>query len=1266
QTKEGCEGTAELTIKVGQKTHPLFIVNNDSFCNQDLLFIANTTNLEEPKINSINWHVYDDDNYFNQDSLYKEAPFQNSHDYDENYRDTLKKESNWYNVALITEHNGCFDTTIENHAFFVKDPLALIEDEEFFPCHSDYAKFYNESVGADSIIWHVYTSKAGHFSSEEDTVRISRASHGNSTVHLYAFNFETECVDFEMREVKFSDDFEADFSFSGDPCSPANITFNVDLDVDTTYYTYSANWTINESPGGSDFSLYRRFDNPGLHNVFLRVTQDETGCSDTISKKVKITGPSVDGSVDFSATCPPLPITLTTNSDPSLYDTLYWEIEGRQIPVSSSGSMVDTLFMPGQDTANHTIVRLIGIDSNGCTGVQSFPVKVEGPATAYIKTRRIGRCTGQDFIFNGEVPGFDVDDFTYFWDFGNDSTSTSRISSMTYKTVGVYNVKLTITEKNGCKSTFTETIDINKERINAEFNADSIATDCPPLFVQFKNYSTSPNRRINKFFWDFGDGTTSIEENPSKLYLKAGKYTVKLNVIDEWGCEDSVIYTDFVIVNGPEGEYDFDKKLGCVPLTVNFTSTTKRANYFEWDMGDGNVIKNVADYTHVYDIPGRFIPLLILSDTFGCSYTLPPIDTIYVDPYPEPDFSNNITCVDNPVSFLGINKNGLIPKEFMWEMYHSNGIDTLYGMRTTYTFKGQISPRVKLTITSENGCSNSITKNIKLYSLENKFTSANPNNCVGTTITLKDLTTSDTTITFTKWIVDGIEYHEPNPQFLASKIGQVDITLIHQNILGCRDTLNDFNVVIGDSIKPLDLDMLRVTVNDNQTVQLDYKESNLVDFKSYVLYKEINSLFQKIGEVTDRKQTSFFSSGNNTLDQSYCFKVEVRNACGLLSDTLTHLEHCTIETDATGGQNHNLVSWSPYIGWDSVEWYNIYRKIANTGAAMDHIGTVPGDSLKYIDSLLYCNTKYAYKIEGTEESGNQQVSFSDTAEAMPQWSYKPPPNKLVRATVEDDIEILIEWDSVRNSLIPISNYVLEKSMNGHDYFKLVQTDNETFSYLDKEVKVDDYSYFYRTYAIDECDDTTDFWNFGKTILLDATVADDQRPKLDWSHYEGWTEDITYYSVEIKNPDNSFTEISTFYDKDTSLIDMVTDLNQRPDYCYRIVAYKDLVPGESQVFSRSNEDCSPVRSKIYYPNAFTPNNDNLNDFYVTPSQYIKEYKIMIFTRWGEKVFESYDLNEHWDGTYQGEEAQMDAFAVVVISTGVDGIRRVHKGTITLVR
>lgn len=1266
-TKDGCIGTETINVRVGMKTNPDFSESIDTVCNGTDIELTNLTNLEKPNLEKIIWHIYDSSSYDAMDTMVYFEPFIGPLGAPEqHYTETVKRTHGWYHAELVTVHNGCYDTMTKSNVFYVAKPYVTFTRSAFNECTSDSIVLTDASEGADSIWWIIESEKLGtQIIINKPVVVIRRQTHGLTKVRLMGTNFKSECVDMDEEEILFILGFEVSVELEGDPCSPANIRFQSFI-RDSLLSTYGYSWNVAGTPFSDVKSVFQNITQPGMYPYSLTVTQQATGCRESVRDSFEITGPSVAGQVVASGSCPPIALSLTCDNDPADYDSLYWFIQGRKILVTQTGQITDTLFSAGRDSANNALIQLIGVDSNGCVGTEEFSVKAEGPKSGDIKLRRFKSCTSQRFLAEATVTGYDPDDFSYFWSLGNGDTSTKQIASAVYSDVGQYDVVLTITDDNGCKSRYTKVIDISKERLRADFDADSLETDCPPVFVQFNNRSTATSRNIKSYYWEFGDGSTSIEKNPSKLYLAAGKYTVKLFVVDDWDCVDSLVYPDFVIVNGPVGEYDFDKNRGCVPLTVNFTSTTERANFYEWDMGDGTVIENTASYTHIYDQPGRFIPLLILKDTFGCDYTLPPIDTIYVDPYPDPDFVYEGTCVNYPITFKAANKNELVAQEYLWEMYTADGIDTLFGDSIVYTFYELKKPEVRLTITSRNGCKNNILKPLDLKTLESEFASDREDNCVGTTIQLRNLTNSDTAIVFTQWIIDGVEYSDLEPSFFADKIGPIDITLIQENILGCRDTIQNQALIIGDSTAPLDLDILRVSVVDDNTIVLDYKRSEAIDFEAYLVYEQANGQYKKLTEIKDRETISYTIAGKNTLTTSYCFKIEVQNTCGLVSDTFTALQHCTIETDAQGDTNVSIVDWSPYIGWQQVNTYDVYRAEVGSPTPLQLIGTVPGDSLRYIDSTVYCNIEYSYKIQANEQGGNNQLSLSDTAHALPVWKYTPPPNKLVRATVEDDIEILIEWDSVRGSQIPITTYVLQKSRDGINYMQINAADANTFSYVDEEVLVDDYSYFYRTYAIDECLDTTDFWNFGKTILLDADTSEDQRPKLNWSHYQGWTEDISYYTVEIKNPDNTFLEIASFPYKDTAFRDLLTDLNQRPDYCYRIVAYKETVPFEDQVVSVSNVDCSPVRSKIFYPNAFTPNADNLNDFYVTPSQYIKEYHIQIFNRWGEKVFESFDLTKNWDGTYKGEDVQQDAYAVLVNTVGVDGIKRLHHGTVTVLR
>ncbi|HLG02531.1 MAG TPA: gliding motility-associated C-terminal domain-containing protein, partial [Bacteroidia bacterium] len=68
--------------------------------------------------------------------------------------------------------------------------------------------------------------------------------------------------------------------------------------------------------------------------------------------------------------------------------------------------------------------------------------------------------------------------------------------------------------------------------------------------------------------------------------------------------------------------------------------------------------------------------------------------------------------------------------------------------------------------------------------------------------------------------------------------------------------------------------------------------------------------------------------------------------------------------------------------------------------------------------------------------------------------------------------------------------------------------------------------------------------------------------------------------------------------------------------------------------------------LYVPNCFTPNHDGKNDFFYAKGEDITDFHMMIFNRWGEKLFETMDMNESWSGNYNGEVVQIDVYVVVI--------------------
>ena len=131
------------------------------------------------------------------------------------------------------------------------------------------------------------------------------------------------------------------------------------------------------------------------------------------------------------------------------------------------------------------------------------------------------------------------------------------------------------------------------------------------------------------------------------------------------------------------------------------------------------------------------------------------------------------------------------------------------------------------------------------------------------------------------------------------------------------------------------------------------------------------------------------------------------------------------------------------------------------------------------------------------------------------------------------------------------------------------------------------------------------------------------------------------------------------------------LNADGIFCYRIEAVYDLdLPtahiNHQTLSSWSNEKCIIHRPIIYIPNAFAPNGVN-NVFkptiiYGDP----QGYSLVIFNRWGGKVFESNDPAIGWDGTDHSKEAQLGAYAYLIQFYANDGVKVERKGMVLLVK
>ena len=134
-----------------------------------------------------------------------------------------------------------------------------------------------------------------------------------------------------------------------------------------------------------------------------------------------------------------------------------------------------------------------------------------------------------------------------------------------------------------------------------------------PLTVRFTDTSTG---EITAWLWDFGDGATSTEQNPTHTYTAPGTYTVSLTATNAGG-SSTESKTDYIMVMAPPPVADFSANTtaGPAPLAVRFTDTsTGEITAWSWDFGDGNT-SSERDPVHTYTTTGNYTVALTVSNS---------------------------------------------------------------------------------------------------------------------------------------------------------------------------------------------------------------------------------------------------------------------------------------------------------------------------------------------------------------------------------------------------------------------------------------------------------------------------------------------------------------------------------------------------------------------------------------------------------------------------------------------------------------------------
>ena len=474
-------------------------------------------------------------------------------------------------------------------------------------------------------------------------------------------------------------------------CSP--------LQVIVTSFTNGTNvsYDFGDGSGSSAANTVHVYLNPGTY-ILSQFADD--GCSyDTVSVTIVVT-PTPQASFSTpSPTCVGNPIQFTLNT-PGVNAVLY--DFGVPVIVSDTSNALNPVYTYPQ-SGTYGVSLTTYSTANGCPSTILQNVVISPLPVIDFTVASVLECTPFAFevLTNTSQGGF------HFWDFGNGNTSAAATPLNVYTTAGTFTVTYTNTDAAGCSKDTSFTITALPQPVAAFVPNTPYICGAPATF-SFTNLSTGNSLGYN---WDFGNGQTSTNLNPSATYIITDSFTISIDVTNNFGCHDT--FTDRVIVHPqPQANANVSPLVGCAPLIVNATNTSANITGQTWNWGDGSPTETSTNpLPHTYLVPNTYTVSLFTNYQNVCFDTFDV--NVLVVPSVVAAFSTTIAgnVCDGPITVTMTNLSQFATT-YAWNS--GNGF-TSGAFEPTFSYTAVGTYTITLIASVGAGCSDTITHTVTIY-----------------------------------------------------------------------------------------------------------------------------------------------------------------------------------------------------------------------------------------------------------------------------------------------------------------------------------------------------------------------------------------------------------------------------------------------------------------------------------------------------------------------------------------------------------------------
>lgn len=267
---------------------------------------------------------------------------------------------------------------------------------------------------------------------------------------------------------------------------------------------------------------------------------------------------------------------------------------------------------------------------------------------------------------------------SYYWDFGDGTTSTQIHPIKTYSKTGYYTVSLSVKKiGSNCSDVYSTIITVGSTSCKAIFSYTVNGNT-----VQFNNQSLGIDLR---YFWYFDDGTYSTEESPTHEFGQSGEYKVSLSVsTPDNECSNEMIVPIKVGSLKCNANFSYYVEQGTLTITLNAPINNLDAQYY-WTLSDGSQ-SSESSFSHTFKRAGVYsIRLSVFDSQTNCYEEFKKEITVgQISNICDADFTYQANSLNNEVKFFDKSKGDIIG--YLWNFGDGEIVAGVTQVNPTHTY----------------------------------------------------------------------------------------------------------------------------------------------------------------------------------------------------------------------------------------------------------------------------------------------------------------------------------------------------------------------------------------------------------------------------------------------------------------------------------------------------------------------------------------------------------------------------------------------------